>query len=39
MTNPGMREQLQNEGAMPVGNSATQSRPSCATTSNAGLRL
>ena len=24
MTNPGMREQLQNEGAMPVGNSATE---------------
>jgi tripartite-type tricarboxylate transporter receptor subunit TctC len=24
MTNPGMREQLQNEGAMPVGNNATE---------------
>jgi tripartite-type tricarboxylate transporter receptor subunit TctC len=24
MTNPGMREQLQNEGAMPVGNSAAE---------------
>jgi tripartite-type tricarboxylate transporter receptor subunit TctC len=24
MTNPGIREQLQNEGAMPVGNSATE---------------